>query len=67
MVIAGTPFGMIAFDMETANPFGAPYITVIGNNSALRRAPGARRCTSTLSFGVQGAWYAANGFPLSRE
>ncbi len=34
IVLAGTPFGMTAFDMETANRFGAPYIAVIGNNSA---------------------------------
>ena len=27
-------FGMTAFDMETANRFGLPYIAVIGNNSA---------------------------------
>src|SRR5205823_3689795 len=28
-------FGMTAFDMETANRFGVPYIAVIGNNSAM--------------------------------
>lgn len=28
-------FGMTAFDMETANRFKAPYIAVIGNNSAM--------------------------------
>jgi acetolactate synthase-1/2/3 large subunit len=30
-------FGMTAFDMETANRFGAPYIEVIGNNSAMNQ------------------------------
>ncbi|MGA0381304.1 MAG: thiamine pyrophosphate-binding protein [Arenicellales bacterium] len=30
-------FGMTAFDMETANRFGAPYIAVIGNNSAMNQ------------------------------
>ena len=30
-------FGMPAFDMETANRFGAPYIAVIGNNSAMNQ------------------------------
>ena len=30
-------FGMTAFDMETANHFGAPYIAVIGNNSAMNQ------------------------------
>ena len=29
--------GMTAFDMETANRFGAPYIAVIGNNSAMNQ------------------------------
>jgi len=28
---------MTAFDMETANRFGAPYIAVIGNNSAMNQ------------------------------
>src|SRR5947207_508107 len=28
-------FGMTAFDMETANRFGVPYIAVIGHNSAM--------------------------------
>ena len=37
IVIAGTPFGMTAFDMETANRFGAPCIAVIGNNSAMNQ------------------------------
>jgi len=30
-------FGMTAFDMETANRFGAPYLAVIGNNSAMNQ------------------------------
>ena len=30
-------FGMTAFDMETANRFKAPYIAVIGNNSAMNQ------------------------------
>jgi acetolactate synthase-1/2/3 large subunit len=30
-------FGMTAFDMETANRFGAPYIALIGNNSAMNQ------------------------------
>ena len=30
-------FGMTAFDIETANRFGAPYIAVIGNNSAMNQ------------------------------
>ena len=30
-------FGMTAFDMETANRFGAPYIAVIGNNSHMNQ------------------------------
>ncbi len=30
-------FGMTAFDMETANRFNAPYIAVIGNNSAMNQ------------------------------
>ncbi len=30
-------FSMTAFDMETANRFGAPYIAVIGNNSAMNQ------------------------------
>ena len=30
-------FGMTAFDMETANRFAAPYIAVIGNNSAMNQ------------------------------
>jgi acetolactate synthase-1/2/3 large subunit len=30
-------FGITAFDMETANRFGAPYIAVIGNNSAMNQ------------------------------
>jgi len=30
-------FGMTAFDMETANRFGCPYLAVIGNNSAMNQ------------------------------
>jgi len=30
-------FGMTAFDMETANRFGLPYVAVIGNNSAMNQ------------------------------
>jgi acetolactate synthase I/II/III large subunit len=30
-------FGMTAFDMETANRFGVPYIGVVGNNSAMNQ------------------------------
>jgi acetolactate synthase-1/2/3 large subunit len=30
-------FGMTAFDMETADRFGAPYVAVIGNNSAMNQ------------------------------
>jgi acetolactate synthase-1/2/3 large subunit len=30
-------FGMTAFDMETANRFGVPYIAVVGNNSAMNQ------------------------------
>ena len=30
-------FGMTALDMETANRFGAPYIAVVGNNSAMNQ------------------------------
>jgi len=30
-------FAMTAFDMETANRFNAPYIAVIGNNSAMNQ------------------------------
>jgi len=30
-------FSMTAFDMETANRFGAPYVAVIGNNSAMNQ------------------------------
>jgi acetolactate synthase-1/2/3 large subunit len=30
-------FGMTSFDMETADRFGAPYIAVIGNNSAMNQ------------------------------
>ena len=30
-------FGMTAFDMETAQRFGAPYLSVVGNNSAMNQ------------------------------
>jgi len=30
-------FGMTGFDMETANRFGAPYVAVVGNNSAMNQ------------------------------
>jgi thiamine pyrophosphate-dependent acetolactate synthase large subunit-like protein len=30
-------FGMTAFDMETANRFKAPYVAVVGNNSAMNQ------------------------------
>jgi thiamine pyrophosphate-dependent acetolactate synthase large subunit-like protein len=30
-------FGMTAFDMETANRFNAPFLAVIGNNSAMNQ------------------------------
>jgi acetolactate synthase I/II/III large subunit len=30
-------FGMTAFDMESANRFGVPYIAVVGNNSAMNQ------------------------------
>jgi acetolactate synthase I/II/III large subunit len=30
-------FGMTAFDIETANRFGVPYIAVVGNNSAMNQ------------------------------
>jgi acetolactate synthase-1/2/3 large subunit len=30
-------FGMTSFDMETAQRFGAPYLAVIGNNSAMNQ------------------------------
>ncbi|MBT3305527.1 MAG: thiamine pyrophosphate-binding protein [Alphaproteobacteria bacterium] len=30
-------FSMTAFDMETANRFGAPYLAVVGNNSSMNQ------------------------------
>ena len=42
-------FGMTAFDMETANRFGAPYIAVIGNNSAMNQI----RYGQIAKYGVQ--------------
>jgi acetolactate synthase-1/2/3 large subunit len=30
-------FGMTAFDMETAQRFGAPYLAIVGNNSAMNQ------------------------------
>src|SRR6202522_311271 len=47
-------FGMTAFDMETANRFGVPYIAVIGNNSAMNRSA-TGRWPSTASSGVTSA------------
>ncbi len=42
-------FGMTAFDMETANRFNAPYIAVIGNNSAMNQI----RCGQIIKYGEQ--------------
>jgi len=42
-------FGMTAFDMETANRFHAPYIAVIGNNSAMNQI----RYGQLARYGVQ--------------
>ncbi len=42
-------FAMTAFDMETANRFGAPYIAVIGNNSAMNQI----RCGQIIKYGEQ--------------
>ncbi len=42
-------FGMTAFDMETADRFGAPYIAVIGNNSAMNQI----RCGQIIKYGPE--------------
>ena len=42
-------FAMTAFDMETANRFDAPYIAVIGNNSAMNQI----RCGQIIKYGEQ--------------
>ena len=42
-------FGMTAFDMETADRFGAPYIAVIGNNSAMNQI----RCGQITKYGPE--------------
>ncbi|MDE0806549.1 MAG: thiamine pyrophosphate-binding protein [Longimicrobiales bacterium] len=42
-------FGMTAFDMETANRFGLPYIAVIGNNSAQNQI----RCGQIAKYGEE--------------
>lgn len=42
-------FGMTAFDMETADRFGAPYIAIIGNNSSMNQI----RYGQVSKYGVQ--------------
>ncbi len=42
-------FAMTAFDIETANRFHAPYIAVIGNNSAMNQI----RCGQIIKYGEQ--------------
>ena len=42
-------FAMTGFDMETANRFGAPFIGVIGNNSAMNQI----RCGQIIKYGEQ--------------
>ncbi len=42
-------FAMTAFDMETANRFDAPFIGVIGNNSAMNQI----RCGQIIKYGEQ--------------
>ena len=42
-------FAMTAFDMETANRFDAPYLAVIGNNSAMNQI----RCGQIMKYGKQ--------------
>jgi acetolactate synthase-1/2/3 large subunit len=42
-------FAMTAFDMETANRFGAPFIAVVGNNSAMNQI----RCGQIGKYGAQ--------------
>jgi len=42
-------FGMTAFDIETADRFNAPFIAVIGNNSAMNQI----RCGQIIKYGEQ--------------
>jgi acetolactate synthase-1/2/3 large subunit len=42
-------FAMTGFDMETANRFDAPFIGVIGNNSAMNQI----RCGQIIKYGEQ--------------
>lgn len=42
-------FAMTAFDMETANRFNAPFIGVIGNNSAMNQI----RCGQIIKYGPE--------------
>ncbi len=42
-------FAMTGFDMETANRFNAPFIAVIGNNSAMNQI----RCGQIIKYGEQ--------------
>src|SRR3546814_548263 len=42
-------FGMTAFDIETADRFNAPFVAVIGNNSAMNQI----RCGQIIKYGEQ--------------
>ena len=42
-------FAMTGFDMETANRFNAPFLAVIGNNSAMNQI----RCGQIMKYGEQ--------------
>ena len=42
-------FGMTAFDMETAQRFGAPFLAVVGNNSSMNQI----RCGQIAKYGSQ--------------
>jgi acetolactate synthase-1/2/3 large subunit len=42
-------FAMTAFDMETANRFHAPFVAVVGNNSAMNQI----RCGQVIKYGEQ--------------
>ena len=42
-------FGMTAFDMETAQRFGAPFLAIIGNNSSMNQI----RCGQIAKYGSQ--------------
>ena len=42
-------FGMTAWDMETAQRFGLPYMAVIGNNSAMNQI----RCGQIGKYGPE--------------